>query len=156
MQLNLTDRIKLIIKKINYATLATVSKEGEPWNTPVYFAYDKDYNIYWGSHTDSQHSKNIHSTGKVFIVVYDSTAPVGTGEGVYIRATCAELSKVEAIKAAYTVIVSRRQIPYFPLNKLHGINRIRLYKAVPQEVWTNDIGKLKDGTTIDVRLKTTF
>lgn len=157
MQLNLTDRVKLIIKEINYATLATISEDGEPWNTPVYFAYDNDYNIYWGSHINSQHSKNIRSTGKVFIVIYNTTVPPGTGEGVYIRATCSELSEADVIKDAYAIIKLRRKpLPYFPLKKLKGLSQVRLYKATPHDVWTNDIGKLRDGTTVDVRLKTTF
>jgi general stress protein 26 len=76
---------KEIIEKIQYITIATVSKDGEPWNTPVYSAYDEDYNFYWISWKENQHSKNIAENNQVFSVIYDSTVPEGTGEGVYIR-----------------------------------------------------------------------
>ncbi len=38
-----------IIKKIPYITLATVSEEGQPWNSPLWSAFDKDLNFYWAS-----------------------------------------------------------------------------------------------------------
>ncbi|HSX28617.1 MAG TPA: pyridoxamine 5'-phosphate oxidase family protein [Candidatus Saccharimonadales bacterium] len=92
-----------ILNKINYATLATTDVDGNPWNSPVYCAYDKGYNVYWGSHAESQHSKNIRASGKVFIVVYDSTAEPGQGEGVYIQAQVVELTHPEEIVAAHAL-----------------------------------------------------
>ncbi len=46
-----------------------------PWNSPVYSAFDKDYNFYWASWKENQHSKNIKENEKVFVVIYDSTVP---------------------------------------------------------------------------------
>lgn len=40
----LSQRAKEIIENILYITVATCSKDGQPWNTPVYCAYDEDYN----------------------------------------------------------------------------------------------------------------
>src|SRR5690348_8698929 len=79
-------RAKQIIEKILYITLATVDNDGQPWNSPVYSAYDSEYNFYWASDRNGQHSRNIAENNKVFVVIYDSTVPEGTGEGVYIQA----------------------------------------------------------------------
>ena len=72
-----------IIKKIIYITLATVTKDGQPWNSPLYSAYGKNLNFYWSSDRKSVHSSNIKTNNKVFCVIYDSTMKEGTGEGVY-------------------------------------------------------------------------
>jgi Pyridoxamine 5'-phosphate oxidase len=68
-----------------YITIATADSNGQPWNTPLYAAYDEHYNFYWASWTESVHSRNIRQNPAVFLVVYDSTVPEGTGEGIYIN-----------------------------------------------------------------------
>jgi len=44
---NSTKLTKEIIAKILYITIASVTKEGLPWNTPVYSAHDRQLNFYW-------------------------------------------------------------------------------------------------------------
>src|SRR5579863_9582560 len=94
------NRATEIIKAINYATLATVTPEGKPWNSPVAHTYDDNLNIYWFSDKEGQHSRNVQQNGHVFIVIYDSTVPEGQGEGVYIQANVEELRNPEAISYA--------------------------------------------------------
>src|SRR3989344_4776521 len=96
-----------IIEKILYITIATVSKDGRPWNSPVYCAFDEDYNFYWASWRENQHSKNIKENNNVFIVIYDSTVPEGTGEGVYVQAKAYELNDGEEIKHALKYLDGR-------------------------------------------------
>jgi hypothetical protein len=109
------DKARAILDRINYITLATVDERGRPWNAPVYYAYDHAYRVYWGSHVGSQHPRNIRRNAHGFIVVYDSTVPSGTGEGVYIDAHCVELSHPDDIAAAHQVIQARRATPYWTL-----------------------------------------
>lgn len=145
-------RAKEIIEKILYLTIATVSKNGEPWNAPVVGAHDKDYNFYWGSHKDSQHSQNVRDTGKVYLVIYDSTVPEGTGEGVYVKARASELNDPRAIKEAHQILQARYSKPYWKLSQVQGAGPIRLYKAVPEKVWMNADGEV-NGTYIDTRVE---
>lgn len=141
-----------ILNRITYITLATVSEDGEPWNSPVYCAYDQDYNVYWGSHIDSQHSQNIRVNGKTFIVVYDSTVEPGFGEGVYIQAICTEITDPEEIAKAHKLIQDRRPSPYWKLEEVQPSKPVHLFKAVPQKIWMNGEGQ-KDGQYIDVRVE---
>lgn len=151
MNNQLSLRAKAVIKRIEYATLATVDDAGRPWNAPVYCAYDNNYNFYWGSYSDSQHSRNIASTGTAFIVIYDSTVAAGQGEGVYIQATCHELTDASEIHFAHTLIQKRRNpIPYWKLEQVQGQVPVRLYKAIPIKIWMNDEGNV-DGDYIDMR-----
>ena len=63
-------KARKIIEKILYITIATSSKGGAPWNSPVYSAFDEDYNFFWASWKENQHSKNIRENNQVFIAFF--------------------------------------------------------------------------------------
>lgn len=100
-------RAKKIISNILYITIATSSKDGTPWNSPVYSAFDEGYNFFWASDQKGQHSKNIAENNKVFIVIYDSTVPEGTGEGVYLQAKAYMLTDPKDIEHALNYLDGR-------------------------------------------------
>lgn len=97
---DLVRQAKDVLQKIHYITIATSDKNGQPWNSPVSSRFDKKYNFFWASWTENQHSKNIKENPKVFVVVYDSTVPEGTGFGVYMKGKAHQLDKenMEEIK----------------------------------------------------------
>ena len=148
-------KAKEIIEKIQYITIATVSKDGEPWNTPVYSAYDEDYNFYWNSWKESQHSKNIAVNNNVFLVIYDSTLPEGSGAhiGVYIQAKAYILGEEKEIEQGRMILLKRKGKPSSKLvsaREFMGDYPRRVYKAVPEKVWLNDVGEI-NGNYIDKR-----
>lgn len=148
---DLSKRAREILDKIEYATIATVDIDSNPWNAPVFMAYDEDYNFYWGTHKDSQKARNIRANNQAFMVIYDSTAPAGTGEGVYIRAEVEELSDKEEIERAITYLTNRHEdYRSFADGKV-----IRLYKAVVKQAWIND-GYRENGRYIDIRKEVTL
>lgn len=151
----LAKRAAEIINNILYITIATVSKDGQPWNSPVYSAFDRDLNFYWFSDKDSQHSKNIRENKDVFIVIYDSTAREGTGGGVYISAEAYEIDNkdgtLEALEIMDSRIGKKKEREY---EKFSGIAVLRVYKVIPQKVWVNDDEKDENGKYIrDIRVE---
>src|SRR5579863_8059693 len=114
---DLNQRTRQIIAGISYITIASVSVDGKPWNTPVFSAYDQDFNFYWGSHRGSQHSKNINENSNIFLVIYDSTVEAGAGEAVYIEASAIELADPAEIKIAHKLLQDRHAVPYWKLNE---------------------------------------
>jgi nitroimidazol reductase NimA-like FMN-containing flavoprotein (pyridoxamine 5'-phosphate oxidase superfamily) len=145
-------RAKEIIEQVVYITIATTSADGQAWNTPVFSAYDDSYNFYWGSHVDSQHSKNIAKNSKVFLVIYDSTIPAGEGEGVYVKAIASELTDPDEITKAHQLLQSRRPVPYWTLDQMQPDSPVRVFKAVPVKTWMNGEGEV-DGTYVDNRVE---
>jgi uncharacterized protein YhbP (UPF0306 family) len=132
-----------------YITLATVSPDGLPWNTPVFAAFDEAYQFFWVSASQVRHSQNIKATHRVAIVVYDSTAPAGTGKGVYIEAQADEVSEEqEIIHALHTL---ERRGWKKPLKEVMGASIHRVYKAVPEHMWISTVGNL-NGQLFDTRL----
>lgn len=144
---------KTIIDSIRYITVATVDETGQPWNTPVAgFHFDNDYTLYWASWIDNQHSKNIRNNGKAFIVVYDSTpADIEPTSGVYIQAEAVELVDEQEVMQAASVF---KDDPYNPSDGKEYLSEKprRIYKAVPQKIWTNSDGEVS-GNFVDVRIK---
>ena len=138
-----------IIEKVVYVTIASVDDTGQPWNTPVFSAYDNGKNFYWGSNRDSQHSKNIRTNGNVYLVIYDSTADAGTGEGVYVKAKASEIDDPAEVTAAHALLQKRRPVPYWRLEDVQWDAPVRLYKAVPEKIWLND-DAIVNGIYIDV------
>ena len=153
--MNNAEKVKAIIEKILYITIATVSKSGTPWNTPVYSAYDEKFNFFWASWKENEHSTNIRACSDVFLVIYDSTAPEGTGEGVYIKARAYELDDPKEIEHATNCLYERKnKTPRKADEFLENYPR-RLYKAVPEKFWVNEDGTI-DGNYIDTRVEVHF
>ncbi len=146
------EKAKAILGKVSYAAIASVSESGEPWNAPVFIAFDDSYHFYWASSRSSHHSKNICTCPNVFLVIYDSTAEAGTGEGVYIRAIAEELIDSDEIAAAYQLLCDRHQAPFWKLEEMEGESPIHLYRAMPQQVWIN-AGEKVNGVYVDVRVE---
>jgi nitroimidazol reductase NimA-like FMN-containing flavoprotein (pyridoxamine 5'-phosphate oxidase superfamily) len=142
-----------ILRKIRYATIATASKDGKPWNSPVAHEYDNQLNIYWFSDKQNQHSQNVRANQAVFIVIYDSTVPEGDGEGVYIEAKAYELNDPDEIRLARHI---KKGPDMDAPDDFMGEAVRRVYKAVPQRVWMND-AEVKDGIFIrDYRVEITL
>lgn len=146
---------KEIIEKIIYITIATVDSDGQPWNTPVYAAYDEDLNFYWASWAESVHSRNISQNPNVCLVIYDSTVPEGTGKGIYATAGAYELTEPAAIERALRHYYGRIDKPPPEVSVFLGSSPRRMYIAVPKQFWMNDYRNIR-GTQVDTRVEVTL
>jgi hypothetical protein len=137
---------KAIIDQIKYTTIATVGSDGQPWVTPVAAVHDADYNFYWASWTENQHSKNVAARSNIAIVIYNST-PVGDSEpGVYIRAKAIQLTDEQEVASVALLL----EDPYNPSEGEYYLGEYprRIYKATPACVWLNDEGSV-NGNLVD-------
>jgi len=141
-----------IIENISYITIATVSQDGQPWNSPVYTAFDFSYNFYWASWKKNIHSKNIKINEKIFIVIYDSTVPPGTGEGVYFVAKAHELTNQKEVSKGAEFLAGRQGKKPHKAQEYLGNYPRRMYKASVEKCWMNDDGEV-DGNFVDVRIE---
>jgi nitroimidazol reductase NimA-like FMN-containing flavoprotein (pyridoxamine 5'-phosphate oxidase superfamily) len=146
----MSDKGKEILKQIRYATLSTVDETGAPWAAPVWYVCDDNFDIYWWSPTEAQHSKNINSNPNIYVTIFDSTLPEGEGVGLYLRAQASEISDGE-LDAAIERYNNSTKI--FKLDKANCTANAptRIYKALIEESWTND-GVSQDGFYIDKRV----
>ena len=150
--MKITGRAAEILEDIQYATVATVDADGQSWNSPLYVGLDADYNFYWASWQQNRHSKNIEANSKIFIVVYDSKAPIGKGEGVYIQATAAALhDETELLQVPDSFYIGFGKQPS-TYTEYMGNMPMRIYKASPVKVWMNQDSEI-DGMFVDKRIE---
>ncbi len=147
---------KQIISENIYMTIATASTDGKPWISPVFFAYDDSYNLYWVSSKDSKHSQIIRKNPQVAIVIFDSRAPEGQGDGVYFEAKVDELSDESEIKQAMEVLNKRVTKDEFRVKKVEEVTNKgvwRIYKAIPNNTYKLTEGEIGDEQYVDKRVE---
>lgn len=129
------EKVRNILSTVRYASVATITPEGKPWNTSVAHEIDEQNNIYWFSDKENQHSKNVRNQSVAFIVIYDSTVPDGEGEGVYIEADVEELNNVDEINKIRN---AKKKKVVDDAAEFLGEAVRRCYKATPKRMWVND------------------
>jgi hypothetical protein len=102
--------VRDIIEASRYLVLATADTAGRPWSTPLYFAHIGFTEFFWVSSPDVTHSRNIAVRPEVGIVVFDSQAAIGAGQGVYVSAA-AELLEGDEIARGIEAF-SRRSVAH--------------------------------------------
>lgn len=150
------ERAKQIIKENIYCTVATSTLDGKPWLSPVFFSYDENYNIYWVSNKNSRHSKLIRENPHVAVVIFDSRAPEGEGDGVYIEAKVQEFSNEEEIKEAMDILnkrVTKDEFRVKAVVEVTGDGVWRIYKAIPGTISKLTKGEYINGQYVDERVE---
>ena len=97
---------RAIIDDNRYMTLGTADKTGRPWVSPVWYAPEAYREFFWVSYPDARHSRNVAARPEIAIVIFDSGAPVGTGQGVYMSAVAEQVADGELERGM--AIFSRR------------------------------------------------
>ncbi|MEU5872136.1 pyridoxamine 5'-phosphate oxidase family protein [Glycomyces sp. NPDC047369] len=120
-----------ILDGIRYMTLATAGPTGRPWATPVWFAHHGYTELWWVSRPGARHSQNLAVRPEAGIVVFDSTVPISTGQGVYVEAVAAEADEADL---AHGLAVYSRQAEAeggraWGPDDVTGEARLRLYRA---------------------------
>jgi hypothetical protein len=131
---------RAIIDAGAYMTLATADADGVPWASPVWFAPEDHRRFYWVSRPDRQHSRNLAARPRLSFVIFDSRAPIGTGQGVYVAAHGEQLSGDDAEHGIG--VFSARSLAQGGLewttDDVTGDARLRLYRATAIERWIGD------------------
>jgi nitroimidazol reductase NimA-like FMN-containing flavoprotein (pyridoxamine 5'-phosphate oxidase superfamily) len=86
---------RAIIDDGDYMTLATADEAGRPWASPVWYAtvgYDE---LIWLSRPEARHSRNLAVRRELGIVIYDSSASIGLGQGAYVEAVGEQVPESE-------------------------------------------------------------
>ena len=128
---------RAIIDGNAYMTLATADADGRPWASPVWFTPDGYDAFVWVSAQDTRHSHNLAVRSDVGIAIFDSTAPIGTGQAVYVEAVAACLGGAEVERAIE--LFSRRSLAHggraWSLADVEAPDGLRLYRATASGHW---------------------
>ena len=146
---NRTERAKWLLTNIKHAAMATVNSDGSPHNTPYFFMASTDISkLYWGSHPESGHSKNILRTGQLFVVLYEAN----TSGGVYIRAVNGRVAEGNELSEALDRHNQLRGERYdkYPLSRdyYEGDSSQRMWVADTEQFWVNGSSKDLSGAIV--------
>lgn len=133
MSTDWNDKAKRILEENIYITLSTSSNSGEPWISPLWAMHDENYTFYWGSPTNTKHSKLLLENPRSAVVVFDSKAPSGTGEGIYFEGKSYEITNEKELATIILKMFNEQK----PLSDFTGEAPRRLYKFVPEKAWIN-------------------
>ena len=92
------EKARYIVENNNYMVVATSDKSARPWAAPVFYTHDEKYNFYFLSAVDSKHAENVRENPNAFIVIFDSTAPVGQSDGVQMEVKISFVGKKDLPK----------------------------------------------------------
>ena len=79
------ETVPRLLAQQTYLVLATADGQGRPWATPLFYAAQHEHLVYWVSAPDSRHSRNIAEQPTVAITIFDSRAPIGGAEALYLE-----------------------------------------------------------------------
>jgi hypothetical protein len=149
-------RAKELLATSRHISLATVNEDNSPHNSPVRFMYDPKLEyIYWASHPESLHSKNVIRTGQVFAALYDRKER----GGLYIKCTNAHELEGEELKEALKIHNDfRMKEGSEPLEFSYytGDSPQRMWGATITNFWVNYAERGTDGYVIkDGRIEIT-
>lgn len=117
---NLRKLIEDYLKEAKLMQLAT-SSNNQPWVCNVWFAADKDLNIYWFSSTTRRHSKEVLKNKKVAAAIVLPHTPKDTARGLQLEGTAEVVKDKKTILKAILLftgrIFTKNQIELFMKNK---------------------------------------
>jgi Pyridoxamine 5'-phosphate oxidase len=119
-----------------YMTLATADAAGFPWASPVWYAAEDYTSLLWISSPQARHSRNIAARAELAIVIFDSRAPIGVGEGVYFEATAGlvDEGELEATIALFSERSFRQGGARYRAGDVRAPAPHRLYRATALQV----------------------
>ena len=144
-------RIRKILRENKYCVLATASRRGQPWASPVYFVSDTKFNLYWTSAKTSKHSRLIRANPKVAISIFNSQAEGSDVDGLYLQTRARELTAKD-LPPALKIYAGRDNFDPGPKDDFLGTSPIRMYQAVPSRMWLLGPERKFRGKFVDTRV----
>jgi nitroimidazol reductase NimA-like FMN-containing flavoprotein (pyridoxamine 5'-phosphate oxidase superfamily) len=130
-----------------YLVLATADEAGNPWASPVWFAADGYATFYWVSSPEVQHSVNLAARSRVYLVVFDSTVPISTGQAVYMSAAAEQVTDPGEIDRGMEIFsrasVAQGARVWTPAD-VREPAELRLYRARVTQHWVLDPEAMRD------------
>jgi len=124
---------RTIIDANQYMTLATADAAGQPWASPVFYATADYAEFYWVSAPETTHSRNLAQRPEISIVIFDSTAPEGAGQAVYLSATAEQVPDDDLDRALAVYPGGGGLAPREAREQVQAPAPYRLYRATAYE-----------------------
>lgn len=123
--------IKEYLENARMMQIATV-KNDQPWVCTVYFAFDKDFNLYWISQQTRRHSEELRNNKKTAGTIVLHHTPGDSVRGIQFQGTAKELLDKKEAKVALACYAKRYGMPVKRVKEiLDGTDGHVAYKITP-------------------------
>jgi uncharacterized protein len=152
---------RAILESTELCAMATLADDGRPHINTAYFAFDGagDMRLYFLSHPDSLHCRNIARRPEMAVAVFDTRQPWGApGKGLQLFGT-AGLATGEAASRAREAYAERFPM-YLEFDKSAAaapagpsFHVLRLYEFIPTRLKILDEDQLADGLSVPAEIR---
>lgn len=105
---SLKEGLLALLGRHNYMVLATIGPAGAPWAASLYFGVSGQFDIYFVSRFDAQHSQNIRADGRCSGAILDAHRPPETNDGLQFAGLAYELTDNDELKVAINALYDKR------------------------------------------------
>ena len=96
------------LESTQYMSLSTADSELGTWVNPVYFAWDKAFNLYFVSMPHSRHMTNMRTDPRVSIAIYSTAQDtLGDVEGIQLHGKAEFVTEEHEVELAYNIYYAR-------------------------------------------------
>jgi hypothetical protein len=148
----LWQRAHRILTQNRYCTLATCSRAGLPWATPLLFVADRRWHLFWSSAIAAHHSQNLYQHPPCAITIYGAAVEDYPAYGLYLAGTARELAPAN-VDAVLALLYSRTEgRSQRARSDYLGDSPRRFYHFQPEQVWITGDRRPVGGQLVDTRL----
>jgi hypothetical protein len=124
-----------LLNGVPYFNVATESG-GQPWNSPILAARDRDLHLYWSSWIKAVHSENIAKNPRTFLTIFDSTRARGTNNFrcLYLQCTTVVVEARDEAEKAFALLYPGDAVN---LADFFDDGQKRFYRTTPLKAWLN-------------------
>lgn len=128
--------------------IATVTPRGEAYVNTAYFAWSPEFDLFWLSDPDAEHSGNLRANHAAGIAVYDSTQSWGGSDrGIQLFGSARE------IRGSVARETERTYAARFPAYKPGELSGYRFYRFRPRRMKLFDEAVLGGGVFVTASVR---
>jgi nitroimidazol reductase NimA-like FMN-containing flavoprotein (pyridoxamine 5'-phosphate oxidase superfamily) len=137
-----------------FGTLATCSRDGWPWASPLLYGYDRDLTLYWSSAIVAQHSRFlVQNQGRATWTIYDSHATTGQVTGLFLTGRAHKVAPIEVEIAMELLFQRLEKRPDRTAADYLGDSPRRFYCFQPQRLWITGDRVATGNQLIDTKIE---
>lgn len=141
-------KVHAFLKHNPMAVLSTVTPDGIPWGSAIYYVSDEDFNFYFVTRVETQKYKNIDNSPVAAITVADNDSQTT----VQVTGTISQLPVKDYMEVIFEKLASIRPKNNLqwtpPLTKIHEGNYMPL-KLTPTKLQYADFSHMKSDIYAD-------
>ncbi len=141
-----------LLENHHYCVIATASAEAVPWVTPIFYAYDSDWNLFWISSRTSSHSKLLEQNPHACAVIYQPPSVSQETSALYLSGQVS-ICRGTVLEEGMHVYFERAGLGVSgKAEDYAGDSPCRLYQLAPEQAFSLQEPEWEENLLLDKRV----